>query len=94
MSELDDIVVRNFDLKREEGTDVRDLLVRRLRWIIDHQMARLPHYLYQLDVSEVRVNEAFAQAATAAEVPERLADLILERVTRTLEHRQRFRCGD
>ncbi len=84
---LESMVSNSLGFKVEDKQDFRQKLVERVRWILDHQMARLPQYLYQLDVPEHRVNEAFANAQSSDEVPELLADVILERVAQVVAKR-------
>ncbi len=87
------IVSTGFGIKVEDTEDFRQKLIERVRWVIDHQMARLPQYLYQLDVPEHRVNQAFADAESADEVPELLADVILDRVAQVVAQRTK-KCDD
>jgi len=84
---MESIVSNGLGFKVEDSEDFRQKLIDRVRWVLDHQMARLPQYLYQLDVPEHRVNEAFANAKSADEVPELLADVILERVAQVVATR-------
>ncbi len=90
---LQSIVSTGLGLNVEDTEDFRQKLIERVRWVIDHQMARLPQYLYQLDVPEHRVNEAFAKAESADQVPELLADVILERVAQVVAQRTKT-CDD
>ena len=87
------LVGSTFLFEPNAENDVRQILVDRLTWILDHQLDRLPHYLYRLDIPEHRVNEAFASAESAFDVPEKLADLILERLLQIAESRRRA-CQD
>lgn len=84
---IQSIVSDSLGFTVEDHEDFRQRLIERVRWVIDHQMARLPQYLYQLDVAEHRVNQAFEDAQSADEVPELLADVILERVAQVVAQR-------
>jgi hypothetical protein len=90
---IQSIVSTGLGLKVDDSEDFRQKLIERVRWVIDHQMARLPQYLYQLDVPEHRVNEAFAKAESAEQVPELLADVILERIAQVVARRTK-KCDD
>lgn len=88
---LESIVSNSLGFTVDDTQDFRQKLVERVRWILDHQMARLPQYLYQLDVPEHRVNDAFANAKSSDEVPGLLADVILERVAQVVAQRTKPR---
>lgn len=89
MNDIDSIVDTAFALKDGSPDDLRDRLIAKIQWVLDHQLSRLPQYLYQIDVSEAKVNEAFQRATSGAEVPILLADLVLERVAEIMEARRR-----
>lgn len=68
--------------------ELRNLIAARLRVVIDHQFSRLAQILYQVDVDESRVAQVF-NSTPVTDVPEALADLIIERSLLRLELRRR-----
>lgn len=73
--------------------DLRRLVAQRLRDIIDHRFSTLAQILYQLDLDEESVEMVFSTARDV-EIPEALAELIIQRCLLRLELRRRMRSID
>ncbi len=77
-----------------EGGDAlvifRDALAARLQQIIDRQFSRLAPLLYRIDVDERKVDEIM-RTAPFSEVPDRLADLIIQRRLQAMETRRSYK---
>ena len=77
-----------------EGDDAleifRDALALRLRQIIDFQFSKLAPLLYRIDVDERKVDEIM-RTAPFSDVPERLADLIIQRRLQAMETRRKYK---
>ena len=58
--------------------EIRKGLVERIIHLLNVNPEKLMSILYRIDVSETRVNEIFAHAMPP-DIPEQLADLIIER---------------
>ncbi|MBU3742476.1 MAG: hypothetical protein FGM24_09365 [Candidatus Kapabacteria bacterium] len=69
---------------------VRAQLVDRIIYLLNTNPERLMAILYRIDVSESRVNEIFS-TALPPDMPERLADLVIERQLAKAETRARFK---
>ena len=89
-----ELVTRMFGIEPNaedvSAKELRQYLVTKLTYVIAHEFGKLPQLLYQLDVPERKVSEAFEQARNPDELPELLADLILERVEAILMARQQY----
>lgn len=70
--------------------DVRRFLIPRIAALLDGNPAMLMHILYRVDVAEQAVKQVFAESAPA-DVPLRLADLLIERQMQKLRTRRRYR---
>ena len=96
-STVEDLTER-FEVTRvralSEGEDAlvvfRDALAIRLRQIIDHQFSKLAPLLYRIDVDERKVDEIM-RTAPFSDVPEHLADLIIQRRLQAMETRRKYR---
>ena len=96
-STVEDLTER-FEVTRvralSEGEDAlvvfRDALAIRLRQIIDHQFSKLAPLLYRIDVDERKVDEIM-RTAPFSDVPERLADLIIQRRLQAMQTRRKYR---
>jgi hypothetical protein len=69
---------------------VRQFLVNQIITLLNTNPERLMAILYRIDVSEARVNEIF-RTAIPPDMPELLADVILERQLAKAESRARYR---
>lgn len=66
-----------------------DALTARFAWILAHDVARLPWWMYRLDVRESDVSDAFARS-TADALPRALATLLLDRTLAKVASRRRW----
>ncbi len=73
------LVVEADSTVESQQDQLHSFISRRIADIIDREFARLPHLLYQVDVPETAVNEAFESANDASEIPSLLADLVISR---------------
>jgi len=69
---------------------VRARLVERIIQLLNTNPERLMAILYRIDVSEARVNEIFS-TALPPDMPERIADLVIERQLAKAETRARYK---
>ena len=74
----------------ERWSALREYLVAYLTRMLDRDFGRLPQLLYQIDVREDRVNQAFRDAATPHEIPGLLADLVIERAREIVAARRAY----
>jgi len=97
LSAIDKVSIA-FDLKEEDAslsTDtllslMREALVQRIVALLNRSPERLMAILYRIDVSEGQVNEIFS-TAMPPDVPDLLADLIIERQLRKAETRRYYK---
>ncbi|MDZ4744678.1 MAG: hypothetical protein SGJ05_01600 [bacterium] len=68
--------------------EIREALIHRIVELLNRNPERLMVLLYRIDVSEARVNEIFSKALPP-DVPELVADLIIERQLAKAETRAR-----
>lgn len=71
---------------------VRNHLTERIKMLIEKDFERFLNTLYRIDVSEVKVH-AVLTSAGKNEIPEQLADLIIERQLQRLKTQQLYRDG-
>jgi hypothetical protein len=64
-------------------------LTQRFAWILEHDVARLPWWLYRFDVREADVSRAFDES-TVSSLPRSLAELLLERTLEKVASRRRW----
>jgi hypothetical protein len=69
---------------------VRAALVDRIIYLLNSNPERLMAILYRIDVSEPRVNEIFSHALPP-DIPEQIADLVIERQIAKAETRARHK---
>ena len=65
------------------------LLTHEITALLDRNPALLMHALYRVDVAERAVKQAFAETP-AADLPARLADLLIARQLQKLDTRRRY----
>ena len=85
-------LVRAFDSTVEETMsmeDVRLFLIDRITRLLESNVDLLLSALYRIDVYERKVKQAF-QTATPHQLPEVLADLIIERQIQKIRIRQSY----
>jgi len=70
--------------------DVKRMLTERIIHLLNRNPERLMAILYRIDVAEARVNEIFS-TALPPDIPEQLADLIIERQLAKAESRARYK---
>lgn len=89
-----EIIQRNFDLQEMSGDaatmqHLRELLIEKLNYLLDHDFEKLLWILYRIDVSEQKAKQALSQES--AEPPAAvLADLIIGRQQQKLITRMQF----
>lgn len=71
---------------------VRDHLIERIKILIDRDFEKFLNTLYRIDVNELKVH-AVLTSAEKTEIPDRLADLIIERQLQRLKTQQLYRDG-
>ena len=71
---------------------IRELLSGRIQYLLNHKRELLFSILYRIDVSEKVVKSVFSQAAPDA-IPDRLADLVIDRQLQKLAFRRRHSNG-
>jgi hypothetical protein len=89
-----------FDLQEPDDTlavpdllyRIKEELVRRIIGLLNSNPERLMAILYRIDVSEATVNEIFA-TAQPPDVPDLIADLIIERQLDKARTRAAYRGG-
>ncbi len=101
MNEVDkftaQIVQRHFDLPVPDDAalsleQIREALIEKLNFLLDHDFEKLLWILYRIDVSEQKAKEALADKS--GQPPARvLADLIIQRQMQKAETRLRYRSG-
>lgn len=69
---------------------LRAMLVDRIIYLLNMNPERLMAILYRIDVSEPRVNEIFSHALPP-DIPEQIADLVIERQLAKAESRARHK---
>ena len=69
---------------------VRARLVERIIQLLNTNPERLMAILYRIDVSEARVNDIFS-TALPPDMPEQIADLVIERQLAKAETRARYK---
>ena len=78
------------DNDKEVFEEVRNLLIERITYLIDHDFDGLLHVLYRIDVNEQKVMESLA-ANPLGKGPGILADLIIERQLQKVKTRKTYK---
>jgi hypothetical protein len=84
-------LIPNNDFERLE--EFRKYLTEKMRDLLDKNYNLLINTLYRIDISEKKLAELFS-SKNKESIPERLADLIIERQIEKIEFRRRYRQGD
>lgn len=84
-------LIPNNDFERLE--EFRIYLTEKMRDLLDKNYNLLINTLYRIDISERKLAELFS-SKNKESIPERLADLIIERQIEKIEFRRRYRQGD
>jgi hypothetical protein len=77
------------ELRAEKDTPLRELLIKQINELIQHDFEKLVFLLYRIDVDEARMRALLAQSKEADTAP-LLADLIIERQLQKIKSRQDF----
>jgi hypothetical protein len=67
-------------------------LSEKLKDLLDHNFNLLVNTLYRIDVNEEKLNELFG-SKNRANIPESLADLIIERQLQKIHFRKKYKEG-
>lgn len=76
----------------ERFEEFRQYLIKKIEYLYEHNYNLLINTLYRIDVSETKLSELFG-GKNRDNVPERLADLIIERQFQKIRFRQKYREG-
>jgi len=76
----------------EQLEEFRKYLIVKLKGLYEQNYELLIDILYRIDVSEVKLSEFFG-GKNSNDIPERLADLIIERQLQKIRFRQLYREG-
>jgi hypothetical protein len=83
-------LIPNNDFERIE--EFREYLIAKLESLYEHNYELLINTLYRIDVNESKLSELFG-GQNRDHIPERLADLIIERQLQKIRFRQQYREG-
>lgn len=76
----------------EKFEEFRNYLISKITDIYEHNYNALINILYRIDVSEAKLANLFS-GKNRDNIPERLADLIIERQLQKIRFRQQYREG-
>lgn len=83
-------LIPNNDFERLE--EFRKYLTKKMKDMLDNNYNLLINTLYRIDISEKKLGELFS-SRNKESIPEKLADLIIERQTEKINFRKRYREG-
>lgn len=83
-------LIPNNDFKHLE--EFRKYLTEKMQAMLDTDFNLLVNTLYRIDISEKKLSELFS-GKDRNNIPEKLADLIIERQIQKIKFRQRYREG-
>lgn len=83
-------LIPNNDFERLE--EFRKYLTEKMKDMLDKNYNLLINTLYRIDISEKKLSELFS-SKNKESIPEKLADLIIERQIEKIEFRRRYREG-
>ncbi|MBK7631678.1 MAG: hypothetical protein IPJ23_13430 [Ignavibacteriales bacterium] len=83
-------LIPNNDFERLE--EFRKYLTEKMKDMLDKNYNLLINTLYRIDISEKKLSELFS-SKNKESIPEKLADLIIERQIKKIEFRRRYREG-
>ena len=91
---LQEIIQQEFDTRElpeseSSFTALRQVLISKVAFLLDHDFEKMIQILYRIDVSEEKVKKTF-EAASGPDLPEILADLIIERQIEKSRTRNQF----
>ncbi len=84
-------LVPNNDFERLE--EFRKYLTEKMKDMLDKNYNLLINTLYRIDISEKKLAELFSNK-NKEHIPEKLADLIIERQIEKINYRKRYRSGN
>jgi len=84
-------LIPNNDFERLE--EFRKYLTEKMKDMLDKNYNSLINTLYRIDISEKKVSELFSSKNKEL-IPEKLADLIIERQIEKIHFRKRYREGN
>lgn len=84
-------LIPNNDFEKLE--EFRKYLIEKMRDLLDNNYNLLINTLYRIDISEKKLAELFA-SKNKEFIPEKLADLIIERQIEKIYFRKRYSQGD
>jgi len=84
-------LIPNNDFERLE--EFRKYLAEKMRDLLDKNYNLLINTLYRIDISEKKLAELFS-LKNKESIPQKLADLIIERQIEKINFRKRYRKGD
>lgn len=84
-------LIPNNDFERLE--EFRKYLTEKMKNMLDNNYDLLINTLYRIDISEKNLSELFSSKNREA-IPEKLADLIIERQIEKINFRKRYREGN
>ena len=84
-------LIPNNDFERLE--EFRKYLTEKMRELLDKNYSLLINTLYRIDISEKKLAELFS-SRNKVSIPEKLADLIIERQIEQINFRKRYREGN
>lgn len=73
--------------------EFRKYLTKKMKYLLDNNFNLLINTLYRIDISEKKLSELFASKDKEL-IPERLADLIIERQIQKINIRKRYKKGE
>lgn len=76
----------------EKLEEFRKYLITRLKALLENNYDLLVNALYRIDVNEEKLSELFS-GKSRDNIPEKLADLIIERQLQKIRFRQQYREG-
>lgn len=87
----DTSLIPNSDFEKLE--EFKKYLIDRLTDMLDNNFNLLVNTLYRIDISERKLAELFG-AKNKENIPEKLADLIIERQIQKIQFRKKYREGN
>lgn len=84
-------LIPNNEFERLE--EFRTYLTKKLKDLLDNNFNLLINTLYRIDISEKKLSELFA-SKNKESIPERLADLIIERQIQKIIFRKKYQKGE
>lgn len=83
-------LIPNNDFEKLE--EFKKYLIEKLTDMIDNNFNLLVNTLYRIDISEQKLSELFS-AKNRENIPEKLADMIIERQLQKIQFRKQYREG-